>query len=593
MAENHFGAGYDIISTNKDGTERLIEIKSQLKGKKTWVHLTRKESEVYLKAPRKYWLYLVEGDCLNDNEVNITEISPEELTAMKPTVEQQVRFAALSGKKREIYKHKKGNSMKKIAVLLFAMLTIGLGAKAQAFLVADLNTGVNDSEPADLTVYDGKLYFSADDGVNGRELWSYDGVNTALEADILLGSAGSDPVGLTVYDGNLYFAASDGSANLRELWRYNGSTASLVANISPLHDSDPRDLTVYDGQLYFSASDTTSNLARELWRYNGSTVEAVTDMCSGYALGCISFLNPSDLIVYNGKLHYVGRYSYSPGVWSRNIMSYNGSANVVETDIGVGTADPQAKELTAYDGKLYFQAGTGIYSTGGPEFWSYNGFSTVLEANINPATSGISGSNPANFTVYNDKLYFYARPNNFTSRFYSYDGSDLIDVLPPGPQGIFWTDEKMVVYHDKLFVATTELKSYDGISYVTETDIATNGASLPHNLSIFNDKLFFAADDGNSGIELWSFNEITVGVANALEIGVNIYPNPNNGLFELVLQEFDNSSYKLFDSLGQLVAEGNVVSERTSINIQAFADGAYTLQVQTPEGMVTKKLFMQ
>ena len=43
--------------------------------------------------------------------------------------------------------------------------------------------------PSHLTVFNNELYFGADDGTNGYELWKYDGVNApSMVADINLGS---------------------------------------------------------------------------------------------------------------------------------------------------------------------------------------------------------------------------------------------------------------------------------------------------------------------------------------------------------------------------------------------------------------------
>jgi ELWxxDGT repeat protein len=45
------------------------------------------------------------------------------------------------------------------------------GTAAGTVLTADINPGFFSSSPADLTVAGGHLFFSADDGVHGRELW--------------------------------------------------------------------------------------------------------------------------------------------------------------------------------------------------------------------------------------------------------------------------------------------------------------------------------------------------------------------------------------------------------------------------------------
>ncbi|MDX1488869.1 MAG: hypothetical protein R3268_11750, partial [Acidiferrobacterales bacterium] len=91
-------------------------------------------------------------------------------------------------------------------------------------------------------------YFSASDGngVNGRELWMSDGTNagTVLVKDIRSGGGSSNPANLTVFNGALYFSADDG-VNGRELWKSDGTDAGTVSvkDIYPAGESLPEELT--------------------------------------------------------------------------------------------------------------------------------------------------------------------------------------------------------------------------------------------------------------------------------------------------------------------------------------------------------------
>ena len=50
------------------------------------------------------------------------------------------------------------------------------------------------SYPNDFIVFNNELYFEANDGTNGNELWKYDGVNApSMIADIYPGSGSSGP----------------------------------------------------------------------------------------------------------------------------------------------------------------------------------------------------------------------------------------------------------------------------------------------------------------------------------------------------------------------------------------------------------------
>ena len=78
----------------------------------------------------------------------------------------------------------------------------------------------NSSNPANLTNVNGILFFTAEDGIHGPELWQSDGAaaGTIIVADISPGSAGSNPSNLTAVSGTLFFSADDGIHG-NELWK--------------------------------------------------------------------------------------------------------------------------------------------------------------------------------------------------------------------------------------------------------------------------------------------------------------------------------------------------------------------------------------
>ncbi|HUU90707.1 MAG TPA: hypothetical protein VM238_05795 [Phycisphaerae bacterium] len=158
---------------------------------------------------------------------------------------------------------------------------------AGASLVADIVVGgIYDSgNPSNMTPYNGKLYFSADDGSGvGNELWRYDVVTDTAALfwninQLPPPSGGEDPEHESwpseffEYDGILYFAADDG-VHGRELWATDGTAAWLVLDIYPgEYGSGVGGFCIYDGDLYFSADDgqTGSELAYIQGEYTQTT----------------------------------------------------------------------------------------------------------------------------------------------------------------------------------------------------------------------------------------------------------------------------------------------------------------------------------
>jgi ELWxxDGT repeat protein len=112
------------------------------------------------------------------------------------------------------------------------------GSAEGTYLLLDLRPGSPGSEPAFLTEIDGRLFFVADDGVHGFEPWLSAGTaeTTRLALDILPGQGSSarpqagpdrppDPEP-SVVQGKLFFAADDG-VHGTELWVLEPDTSSL------------------------------------------------------------------------------------------------------------------------------------------------------------------------------------------------------------------------------------------------------------------------------------------------------------------------------------------------------------------------------
>jgi ELWxxDGT repeat protein len=157
-------------------------------------------------------------------------------------------------------------------------------------MVRDIREGAVDGKPAAgicagdemsgprMYAYDGLLYFPADDGVHGCELWRSDGTadGTRLVHDVRPGGASSlrwptemdYAVALVTWGEQVVFVADDGEHGA-ELWLADAAGARLVRDIAPgLTASAPEGLTTAGGKLFFSATD--GEHGRELWVSDGS-----------------------------------------------------------------------------------------------------------------------------------------------------------------------------------------------------------------------------------------------------------------------------------------------------------------------------------
>ena len=119
-----------------------------------------------------------------------------------------------------------------------------------------------------MLAFGSQLFFVANDGVHGDELWRSNGTpaGTVQVSDIAIGPTSSLPDQFTAAGTSiLYFVANDGIWG-RELWRTDG-TAPGTRRVTDINlgsgNSNPLDLTAVGSRLYFTADDSVNG--RQLW----------------------------------------------------------------------------------------------------------------------------------------------------------------------------------------------------------------------------------------------------------------------------------------------------------------------------------------
>lgn len=132
----------------------------------------------------------------------------------------------------------------------------------QVVLVKDINPGIDDGlssflEEKSFTIFNDKLYFAADDGINGEELWVSDGttMGTQLVADINPSIGGSLVDNLIVVDNELFFTANNATTGT-ELFKL---TLDGSATITGTNGSDNLNGTVNSDRIEgLNGNDTLS-----------------------------------------------------------------------------------------------------------------------------------------------------------------------------------------------------------------------------------------------------------------------------------------------------------------------------------------------
>jgi ELWxxDGT repeat protein len=173
-----------------------------------------------------------------------------------------------------------------LCLILCASAARAQGSVAQ---FADLNTGPNSQAQGSMgaasVFFDNRTFFVATTAESGTELWVTDGsaVNTRLFADLCPGRCSGSPQSFHIEAGDLYFTADDGMRGL-ELWRLSpgGGAPTFLIDINPGPSSSlparfERISFRANGTLvtrtFFAA--TRAGEGRELWRLNAGTTPTV------------------------------------------------------------------------------------------------------------------------------------------------------------------------------------------------------------------------------------------------------------------------------------------------------------------------------
>ena len=235
------------------------------------------------------------------------------------------------------------------------------------------------SFPRELVAFGSQLYFVANDGLNGFELWSINdlGEESSLTriSNLLDNKRSSSPEELTIAGDSLYFTANDGKKN-RKLYQFNDNLSEPKA----VENSglNPRNLSEVDGQLFYSAE---SDEGRELWSVTGSKAERVQDINSGSGSS-----SPGNFTTITRKIkgekQKILYFTADDGkrgieVWSKNLKKDGTPAKRV-TDLEAGPISSDPRSLLNSDQRLFFTAqGKGL----GRELWT-----------LGPAIEGPNGS---------------------------------------------------------------------------------------------------------------------------------------------------------------------------------------------------------
>ena len=271
-----------------------------------------------------------------------------------------------------------------------------------------------DFDPRALTELGGMIYFVADDGTTGYELWRHDPALNVTERLTDLnpeGDAFSDFV-LIATDDALYFPArtengflgAPPGVGVPTLWRYDIATGDLeeVSEV-PIGDG----LLLDDRILFFSSGG--------LWMHD--TTSSVTEQIGG-VFGSL-------MTVAGGNAFFLER----TGDFSHRLWRTDGTAAGTRP-LDMGEFDFMGG-LFAVDGWLYFNGVDGVTDN---EQWRYDIAADTIEPAADSVPEGFSSPRP--MAHLGDRVIFFTFGSQRGSALYSHDPETRVVELLFDPQPV-------------------------------------------------------------------------------------------------------------------------------------------------------------
>jgi ELWxxDGT repeat protein len=243
-------------------------------------------------------------------------------------------------------------------------------ASSGATLVKDINSGAGDSMELETETeyinFNGNIFFSADNGNNGIELWKTNGfgLGTTIVKDINSGSNSSNPAELTLVNNSLYFTAYDSTTSAIELFQSDGTNMGTIILSSDV--DNPELLTAIGDTLFFSADDTIDNCediadADVLWSSDGTNSGTGIVDNSVYPIQIFSF---ADLIYVNSRTFEQDWDDSSvgddgAGEWvcfeeENQLVYYDDTKRIIDSGVGV-------ENVASLDDVLFYTRGNNLH----------------------------------------------------------------------------------------------------------------------------------------------------------------------------------------------------------------------------------------
>jgi hypothetical protein len=430
----------------------------------------------------------------------------------------------------------------------------------------------------------------------------------------------ADTLNNKLYVGGSIIINGSNDISLNAVWIYDGNNWSYIDTVNGLILS----IIIFNHELYVGGmfSGVNSQNMPYLVKWSGNEWVHAGGNIDEYVMN-MKVIN-NELYVM-GKFNQIGNISNCKGIakfdgtnWS-TIFNFPGNEDINEI-----TA---VSDITFYNGEIYiggnFERPTdtitdlAVYKNGA---WQKVGATDYLRGGFNAVNS---------MEVYDNELYvggmILKNQGNVGYLLQKWNGQNWSEVGLGLKDNNFSTNalldvRKLLLHENKLIALggfcyagnlfNKSIALWDGIKWCGNS----YNTNINHPLDIalfFNDTLYvnaFSIDNNTlNKLAKWDGTNYFDTCGSALNVSelkppqqeINIYPNPNNGNFNVVFSSAYNKAVviRVFNNFGQCVynkqLNGVSSGELVNLNIEELSGGMYFVNIETENNMHTLKMAVQ
>lgn len=296
-----------------------------------------------------------------------------------------------------------------------------------------------------------------------------------------------------------------------------------------------------------------------------------------------------------GESLTVGSTVYtSAGSYSDLLVSFQGCDSTVNTTLTFNPEISSSTNLSACFGSGEWIGGT-YYTTAGSYpiiFTATNGCDSIAYTNLtieneNTATQNVSICFGETYTIGTNT---YAVSGVYTD---VVTATNFCDSVITTNLTVQLPINAALDQSNNTLTAITSGASYQWINCTTLLPIS-GATSQIFTAPLAGSYAVIVSENGCSDTSACVYVDVVIiGIDDIQSEGITIYPNPNNGIFLIQIdqEKFADATFTLVNSLGEEIP---LIKELNSLKpTENLAAGMYLLQISTGQGIVTRKIIVQ